>query len=204
VVVAGFFGYHSTAITYVDDTIWTTYGICTSYDFLGDEYYLDSQSKHLQNLSIFTAGFGTIFLLVTCCCFGKYTATPRAWKNLGFSFLILCILQGCTLALLRSSICTDNPYLQYLSETKPIQYQTLEDPDHCQTSTGYNLNIAATVFWFLASISSYYVASKTTNRFEDDDDEQQRKMQNFARVVESTRDISIPTDNENNNQMVVV
>jgi len=72
-------------------------------------------------------------------------------KKLGVVFILLCILQGLSLLILDSSICLDNPFVQFLKQTSNSE----ENHDIvCEPYIGTYLIIAAVVLWFLAGVAA--------------------------------------------------
>ena len=63
-------------------------------------------------------------------------------------------MQGGTLALYNTSICTDNPLIQYLEAVAGIAYERLVDPTQCQWASGYKMNISSVVFYFVAALAT--------------------------------------------------
>lgn len=51
-----------------------------------------------------------------------------------------------------SSICMDNPLIQFLEETSPAVIAILENPDKCVMAPGVKFGISAVVFWFVAAV----------------------------------------------------
>lgn len=88
-------------------------------------------------------------LLIVVACLGPCrTVSPTRWKCLGYLFVFLTIFQGLTLLVEASSICRNNPVLQYLAFSAPELAETF--PETCEWATGYGLNIASVICWFLA------------------------------------------------------
>ena len=67
-------------------------------------------------------------------------------------FLVCCVLQGCSLLVQQSSICLDNPFIQYLAVTAPAVVESLKDPTKCEWGAGFKFGITATVFWGVAGL----------------------------------------------------
>jgi hypothetical protein len=159
-ITVGLFGYRTKSYTYVQDgdggTVWVS-NYCLNYDALngyGDfEYTTDKMTDALQGLAISLAVIGSVFTIMSCIvpCLPKFN--PVAWKGLGLMFLLCCILQGCSLLLLQSSICLDNPVIQYLTAAENTGVlATLQDPAKCGQAPGFKMSISAVVFWFVAGI----------------------------------------------------
>ena len=188
-ISAGLFSYHTQAIVVVDSEVWVT-NVCAFYQGLQTkdgapfEYTIDDRTKSLQALTIAIPVIGGIVCIVACCapCFS--TAFAKAWKGVGIVFLICCIMQGCTLLITSSGICSDNPVLQLLEAEYPNFYDTIENPNDCFSTFGYNMNIASVVFWFLGGVltlalpipspmldwSDDYLEEDVPQRDDDDDD----------------------------------
>jgi len=157
-IFAGLFSYQTQAIVLVDDSeIWTT-NVCVFYHGLETkdgtpfEYTTDNRTKSLQALTIAIAVIGGIVCIVACCAPCFCTAFAKAWKGVGVVFLVCCIMQGCTLLITSSGICLDNPIIQFLEVEYPNFYDTIENPNDCITTFGYNMNIASVVFWFFGGV----------------------------------------------------
>jgi hypothetical protein len=69
---------------------------------------------------------------------------------MGNLLILMSIFQGLTLLVHASSICTNNPLIQFLDVTNPDLAAAF--PDTCELYTGYYLNIAAVVCWFVAGV----------------------------------------------------
>merc|ERR1712025_907989 len=69
------------------------------------------------------------------------------WKCMGFFFLVTSAFQGLTLLIDTSSVCYDNPAIQYLEVTNPDLADTF--PDSCDRAMGYAVQIVAVVLWGL-------------------------------------------------------
>jgi hypothetical protein len=57
------------------------------------------------------------------------------------------------LVLYNSSICTDNPLIQYLESVRgeSALLDLLVNPDQCEWGSGYKMNISSVVMWFVAA-----------------------------------------------------
>ncbi|KAG7371848.1 hypothetical protein IV203_017990 [Nitzschia inconspicua] len=152
-ISVGLFGYRTKAYTVVSDEIWVS-NVCVKYNELNDfGYTTDKMTESLQALSISLAVIGTVFTILSCFVPCLPTVHPLAWKGLGLIFLVCCILQGCSLLMLQSSICLDNPVIQYLTATGNNGIlNTLQDPEQCGRASGFKMSISAVVFWFVAGV----------------------------------------------------
>jgi hypothetical protein len=132
----GLFQYETTAVAVSENYIWVS-DVCVGYDNLYTltgpfPYTLDSKAEAMQSLSIATNVIGFVFMFLAClapCC---SKITPTIWKGIGAVIIITCIMQGCMLMVQNSSLCLDNPVIQYLEETIPAFYDTLENPNNCE------------------------------------------------------------------------
>lgn len=136
----------------VNDQLWV-YNTCQYYSSLEDDYgfgyTVDAKTRAVWAFSIMTPIIGGLTLVLAC--LGPCrTVPPSQWKCLGYLFIILSIFQGLTLMVQSSSICTNNPLMQYLDVAASNLAETF--PDTCERATGYALNITAVVCWFLAGV----------------------------------------------------
>jgi hypothetical protein len=106
----------------------------------------------IQNLTLAIMVIGGLMVIASCVtpCFPLGT---MAWKMFGVTFIVMSILQGCTLLVLESNVCLNNPFLQYLEAEKPLVRQNYAD--ECEWGTGFKLGITAVVFWFFAGVSTF-------------------------------------------------
>ena len=74
---------------------------------------------------------------------------------MGFFFLLTSALQGLNLLIDTSSICTDNPAIQYLEVTNPDLANTF--PDSCDRADGYAMQIVAVALWALAGLATLVI-----------------------------------------------
>mmetsp|Transcript_8868 Transcript_8868/g.14222 ORF Transcript_8868/g.14222 Transcript_8868/m.14222 type:complete len:246 (+) Transcript_8868:415-1152(+) len=172
-IAVGLFGYRTKTYTTVQgdtDTVWVS-NTCVDYERLNSDdftYTMDKMAESLQALAIALAIIGGFFTVVSCFvpCIPYFPA--KVWKGMGLLFLICCIFQGCSLLVLQSSICDDNPVIQYLQEANPVILETLNDPAKCTRAPGFNFGIAATVFWFVAGIIPLVVPAPSYDVTEED------------------------------------
>jgi hypothetical protein len=172
-IVAGMWGYRTTEVTglsYINGqtTVWYR-NTCSNYDTLEDDtdginfqFELDERTKTLQMVAVAIAAIGSISLLLSClssCLFCGMMKSSSAWKIVSAVFLLCCILQGCSLLLIDSTICTDNPVIQFLQDESPNVLKTLQNPYQCERTYGYNLNITSVVFWFCSVVLTFLASS---------------------------------------------
>jgi hypothetical protein len=152
---ASSFGYRTKGFITTDDAVYV-YDACQSYTVLeediGFDYETDRKMEAIQNLTIAIMVIGGLMVIASCVtpCFplGK-----MAWKMIGVTFIVMSILQGCTLLVLESSVCLNNPLLQYLEAERPEIRDNYAD--ECEWGVGFKLGITAVVFWFLAGVSTF-------------------------------------------------
>lgn len=129
---------------------------CRPYDYLQDnlgfDYTVDAKTKTVWAFAVMTPMIGALLILFSCWgpCNG---ASASRWKCMGSLFILLSVFQGITLLIQSSSICYDNPAIQYLEVNNPDLAKTL--PEQCEWAAGFKVNIAAVVLWFLAGACSY-------------------------------------------------
>lgn len=129
--------------------------VCSSYGTLEDnddfEYDIDSKTRATMAFSITTPILGGLALVFACvgpCC----TIPAAKWKKMGAVFIVCSILQGLTLLVLESSICQDNPALQYMESLDASLRDSF--PTTCEWYTGFYLSILAVPLWFLAGVAA--------------------------------------------------
>lgn len=129
----------------------------------GFRYDADPKTKTSWSFAILTPLLGAFLVLkaffaATC---GRglpgFGGGPAkgGWKCMGVFFLVTSAFQGLTLLIDTSSICYDNPALQYLEVTNPDLADTF--PDSCDRATGYFLQIVAVVLWAMAGLSTFVI-----------------------------------------------
>jgi len=160
---------------------------CRNYRYLdrelGFEYEFDSTAKTVRAFAVMTpviGGLGLVYAYLAPC----LPHSPAQWKAMVPVFLIACLFQGITLLILKSSICTNNPVVQYLEQESPIVEKTLEED--CEKGTGYILNIIGVVFWFLAGISFLIIPAPTATGREPVQTQTVTYQQNADGTVEET------------------
>lgn len=142
--------------------------VCQSYNYLdrdlGFDYDLDAKARTAMAFSILAPVLGglTLFYAYVKACSGGRGGWKRGWKSIGIAFLVTALLQGLTLLSLASSICRDNPTLQFLEVVLPNLRHTF--PETCQWGPGIRLGITSVVLWGLAGLSPYLVPSPEISR----------------------------------------
>jgi len=126
-------------------------------------YDTDAKTKTVWSFAILTPLLGAClivkaFFSATC---GRSPPGFRGaganggWKCMGFFFLVTSAFQGLNLLIDTSSICVDNPAMQYLETTNPDLANTF--PDSCDRAMGYTLQIVAVVLWALAGLATFVI-----------------------------------------------
>lgn len=142
---------------------------CRNYGSLEDNvefrYETDAKTKAVWVFSILTPLLGACLILkafFACMCGssmpgfnfrGSAATTQRGWKCLGACFVVTSAFQGLTLLIRTSSICDDNPALQYLEATNTDLANTFPESCDSHWATGFVLQVAAVVLWALAGLS---------------------------------------------------
>merc|ERR1712203_432648 len=85
---------------------------------MGDfDYTVDAKTNVVRAFAILATIVGAIAgvasAMVTC----SNNPNPAMWKLAGFLFMAASAFQGITLMILQSSICLDNPLIQYMKDT---------------------------------------------------------------------------------------
>lgn len=120
---------------------------CRSYDSLGFDYIVDAKTKTVWSFAIIAPIFGVLLLFGSC--FGAFVGSRASrWKCMGMLFIFVSFLQGLTLLIESSSICYDNPAIQYLEANNPDLANTM--PAKCEWAVGFKANIVAIVLWIVA------------------------------------------------------
>lgn len=73
---------------------------------------------------------------------------------MGYSYILTAFFQGLVLLANSSSLCDDNPALQYLEANNADLADTFSS--ECQIATGYVLQVVAVVLWFLAAGAEFW------------------------------------------------
>jgi len=135
--------------------------VCHTYNSLvstGFDYDIDATTRFAMAFAIITPIIGGIALFLACagpCC---NVATSR-WRAMGGVFLLSGLFQGFTLAVMQSSICKDNPVLQYYEDHYLDLWNTFPASHECQAYTGYHLSIVAVALWILAGVAALVLPS---------------------------------------------
>jgi len=136
---------------------------CRNYNHLeslGLDYTVDATTRTVWAFSLLAPMLG-IFLILQACWVplnGNYfclrtSNSTSSWKRMGGLFLFAGIFQGITLLIQSSSVCTDNPAIQYLEANQPDLANTLSSD--CELAAGFGLNIASVVLWIIAGFCTF-------------------------------------------------
>lgn len=156
VLFVGPWAYRTRDYVDVGDQVWVIQ-TCRSYSYLkkdlGFDYELDSKARTVMAFSILATFVGSLAVIfaVLATCSGK--VTPSRWKGFGNIFFFVVVLQGLSLLLQSSSICSNNPVIQFLDVQSPTVSATL--PEDCEWGPGYRLIISSVVMWFVAGVLTY-------------------------------------------------
>lgn len=145
------------------------YTTCRSYKYLdrelGFDYDIDAKTRTTMAFAIMSAiigGLATFFCYLLPC----MGSPPEArWKLLGNVFILTCLLQGLSLFIQASSLCDNNPVMQYLEVNRPVIRETFGDG--CEWGPGHKLNITSVVFWFVAGLSMKFIPAPQKSRSEE-------------------------------------
>lgn len=158
-IYAGPWSYRTIAsIEWQEETYY--FNVCQSYKFLRKElefdYTLDSKTKVVQAFGIITVilgAIGIVFAYMLPC-----TRNPRIsmWKAMAATFIFTTLTQGLTLLIQQSSICLDNPLIQFISYKSPDDGERF--PEECTLSRGFWLNVASVCLWFVAGVFAFMVS----------------------------------------------
>lgn len=134
------------------------YNTCSYYNTLEDNfgfnYSIDAKTRTVMAFSIITPVIGGLMLIGACWANCRAFSDKR-WKSIGAIFVFMSIFQGITLLVQSSSICNDNPVLQYIAATSPDLYDTFASD--CEWATGYILAITGVALWFVAGACCFVV-----------------------------------------------
>mmetsp|Transcript_17186 Transcript_17186/g.39498 ORF Transcript_17186/g.39498 Transcript_17186/m.39498 type:complete len:255 (-) Transcript_17186:2411-3175(-) len=186
VLFVGPFSYRTPNAQQWGDTTFV-YTTCRSYDHLeknlGFDYKLDATAKAVWSFSILTPAIG-IFWIIGACWGPCNDASQSRWKFLGLLFLLTSVFQGITLLIQSSSICHDNPAIQYLEANNPNLAETL--PAQCEWATGFKINIVAVVCWILAGACCYLLPPPLIVRESPRQEQTVTYTQNFDGTVQES------------------
>lgn len=160
VLLAGPFSYKTKYASQWPDSSFSSTR-CRNYKELerntGFKYEADSETKTVWSFAVLTPLLGILVILksfmIATCSASRGSTIGGGWKCMGVFFLLTSVFQGLNLLVDSSSICLDNPALQYLEETNSDLANTF--PDSCDLAMGYYLGIVAVVLWALAGLSTF-------------------------------------------------
>lgn len=147
VMYAGPWNYRTQDSYKWNDPTFASQSSCRNYDSLGIDYTVDATTKTVWSFAIIAPIFGILLSLGAC--FGAFVGSRASrWKCMGSMFIFVSVLQGLTLLIESSSICYDNPAIQYLEVINPDLANTM--PETCEWAIGFKANIVAIVLWIIA------------------------------------------------------
>jgi len=156
ILFVGPWSYRTRNYVEVGEDVWVVQ-TCRSYNYLekelGFSYEIDSKTRTVMAFSIlavFFGGLGTFGAYLFPC--GGAMSDSR-WKGIGNIFFFVSVLQGLTLLVQSSSVCLNNPVLQFLDSTDTTVRQSLGD--ECEWGPGYRLTISSVALWIAAGLSPY-------------------------------------------------
>jgi len=144
---------------------------CRGYGDLDQKYETDAITKTLWVLSVLTPLLGAALIIKAFFRvvpgFGGAACSKGGKTCLGILLVAVAILQGLTVFLIpQSSICKDNPSLQYLealssdlASTFSTTTQDNDDDDEsysCELMAGFFLQVVAAVLWLLAGVVTLF------------------------------------------------
>jgi hypothetical protein len=139
----------------------------------------------IQNIAITILFLGGIALCGSCIA-PVLDLGPTMWKLFGISFLSMSILQGVTLLVLESSVCLDNPILQFLGAELPLVRARYGE--ECEWGLGFKLGITAVFFWFVAGVFVFVVPTPArcdeSPSAEAEEPAQDQAQQDQAKVID--------------------
>lgn len=127
---------------------------CRPYSLLDDVGYLYDIDSLTVTVRVFaciavTTGFISVFGVLSVPLFGT---SMCAWNCYGFLSLITCAAQALTMAIISSSLCLNNPFLQILNDISVTVALRDSFEDECQPYKGYNFSIVSIIFYCIAAI----------------------------------------------------
>jgi hypothetical protein len=160
---------------------------CQMYSSLEDDtglrFSFDAVTRTVWSFSIIAPIIGGLLILFAC--LGPCTTVnPSRWKCLGYLLVFVCICQGLTLMVQSSSICDNNPVLQYFNAASPELADTF--PESCEWATGYILNIVAVVCWLLAGVCAIFGPSPVVDPREPPQQQTVTYTQNADGTIQET------------------
>ena len=158
-LLVGVFSFRTTDAEEIDNETWVDTA-CQNYGWLdkdlGFDYELDAKARTAMAFAIiagFVGGIATFFSFVLPCS-GNNAYESRS-KKLSTVFFVTSVLQGLSLFIHSSSLCNNNPVLQYLESSNSLLRETFGD--ECEWAAGFRLNITSVVFWILAGLAMKYM-----------------------------------------------
>lgn len=133
---------------------------CLSYKYIKDDlgfsYSIDAKTRTVMAFSIMTPIFGGLALVGACLapCLG---IGESRWRLIGVVFILMSVFQGITLLVQSSSICNDNPFLQFLAANYPDELESSNFPEECSWALGYKMAITSVALWFVAGVCCYVI-----------------------------------------------
>ncbi len=118
-----------------------------------ENYEKDAMTTIVKAFSIIAPVFGALILLWSEIRFEL--GLKRGYQYTSLSYIITAIFQGLVLLITSSSLCDDNPALQYLEANDADLADTFSS--ECQIARGYLMQAAAVAFWILAAIADFFV-----------------------------------------------
>jgi hypothetical protein len=187
-VYVGIFGYRSKEALYVEDfngdvdIYIRTY--CAPYNDLKDyyefEYDVDTKWTATKAFAIISVTLGGILSIFSCCA-PCVSVNPKLWKLLGIGFLLVCLFQGLSLLSLQSDVCTNNPIINALEQTRrPFNF-----PEKCDWDVGYKLIISSVALWFLAAFTVLVLPAPEKYPHDDPFETPQQKEAAYDATVEA-------------------
>jgi len=153
-ISVGAWSYRTNNYALVGNDIWVI-ETCRSYRYLDKDldfpYEIDSKTRAVMAFSILAAIFGILgcMLSFSAACGGN--ANESTFKSMGGMFLLVGLFQSLTLMIQSSSICSDNPVMQYL-DSGIVDANIFSN--ECEWGSGYKAIISSVVFWFVAAFAS--------------------------------------------------
>lgn len=153
----------------------------TCHRYGSEDADVDGYWKAARAFSVLTLIFGGISLfanLISSCILSPSLRNTSGLE--GPAFLLACIFSGLTFLLLHSDLCQNqtNALLQQThDEMSNLGNDEMAFEDTCVLASGGKCAIAATVCWFMASLTSCLAdvaERKEDERVDDDDDDARR------------------------------